>query len=79
MNKIVLDDHLKAKLNGLDKTVEVRDETGRTVGQFVPQEEYLKLFYAFLKTVFTDEEIERGRNSANWHRLDDILRRGGQT
>lgn len=40
MNAIPLDDDLKAKLGGLDKPVEVKDDRGRVVGTFVPQQKY---------------------------------------
>lgn len=77
MNKIVLDAELKAKLNGLKETVEVRDEIGRVVGQFVPQKLYMKLLYAWAKTAVTDEELEEGRKSGPGVPLEEFLKRLG--
>jgi hypothetical protein len=77
MNKIVLDEALKAKLNGLKETVEVRDEIGRVVGQFVPQKLYMKLLYAWAKTAVTKEELEEADRSGPGQPLDELLKRLG--
>ena len=61
MSHIVVDDELRAKLNGLNETVEFRDASGKAVGQFVPQDEYMRLLYAWAKTAFTDEGPDGGR------------------
>lgn len=56
---LILDDDLKAKLEGLTRRVEVRDETGKTVGWFVPEEEErLRRQYAEAKEAFAREEAE---------------------
>jgi hypothetical protein len=56
---LILDDDLKAKLAGLTRRVEVRDETGKTVGWFVPEEEErLRRQYAEAKEAFAREEAE---------------------
>ena len=77
MNKIVLDEALKAKLNGLKETVEVRDEIGRVVGQFVPQKLFLKLYYAWAKTAVTKEQLEEADRSGPGESLDEVLKRLG--
>ena len=46
MSTTILDDALRAKLNGLTGWVEVREPTGETVGTFLPQDELLRLLYA---------------------------------
>lgn len=61
MDKVILDPTLREKLNGLDREVELCDETGRTVGHYLPVEEYRKLKVASLKIPFTEEEIEEAR------------------
>ena len=77
MNSIQFDDDLKAKLNGLKQTVEVRDETGRPVGQFVPQKLYMKLLYAWAKTAVTKEQLEEAEQSGPGQPLDVLLKRLG--
>lgn len=46
MSTTILDDTLRARLNGLTGWVEVREPTGETVGTFLPQGELLRLLYA---------------------------------
>lgn len=77
MSQIILDDDLKAKLNGLNRTVAVCDADGKTVGQFVPQDEYMKLLYAWAKTAVTDEELDEARRSGPGRPLSEILKRLG--
>ena len=40
MNKVTLDDALRAKLNGLNEELEVCDADGQPVGYFVPAARY---------------------------------------
>jgi tetraacyldisaccharide-1-P 4'-kinase len=62
MNKVVLDDDLRAKLNGLNDEVEVCDAEGRTIGRFLPEQEYRSLIYDLAKADFTiDAEAEEAR------------------
>ena len=61
MGKITLDPELKKKLNGLNEQVEVCDETGKTVGHFVPAGTYRELVYAWAKAQFSDAELEQAR------------------
>lgn len=37
MSKIVLDDELRAKLNGATAAVELTDEAGNVIGSYVPR------------------------------------------
>ena len=81
MSSIILDDDLRAKLNGLNAPVVVNDSTGRSVGCFLPRDEYIKYLYAKAKEQVTDEEIEElrrlsretgGRPLAEiWKRLEE--------
>jgi hypothetical protein len=45
MGPVILDDALRAKLNGLSEPVPVIEPTGETVGNFVPEGLYLTLLY----------------------------------
>jgi hypothetical protein len=37
---VILDDELKAKLNGLNQPLEIRDASGKVIGWFIPEEDY---------------------------------------
>jgi hypothetical protein len=74
MSKVILDDDLRAKLNGLTETVEVCESTGRVLGFFVPRDEYLKDLYAKARAAVTDDEIERLRGQTGGRPLKEILK-----
>ena len=58
MGTVILDEALRARLNGMNETLEVRDERGKLVGRFVPEEEYMRLLYDWAKAEFAREEAE---------------------
>lgn len=65
MSKVVLDDDLRAKLNGLNEEVEVCDAAGRTLGRFLPEQEYWRLMYDLAKAEFSDDaELEEARRES---------------
>lgn len=75
MSQIIADDNLKAQLQGLKEAVEVREPSGRLLGQFVPQEEYKRRLYAWANSLFTDEEIaEAEQNVGPFLSLDQLLK-----
>ena len=61
MQKVILDDVLRAKLHNLESEVALCDEKGQPIAHVLPDEEYWKLRYAWAKTLFTDEEIQAAR------------------
>ena len=79
MNKIVLDPELRAKLNGLNEQVELCDESGRAVGQFLPTALYEELFYSALaaETSHSKEELRRRHRETGGRPLADLWKRLG--
>lgn len=61
MNRIVVDPSLLSRLSNLDSRMEFCDESGKTLGYFVPASEQERLLYAWARAAFSDEEIERAR------------------
>jgi hypothetical protein len=61
MEKLEMDDALRAKLGGLLKHIELRDEAGQVIGHFLPSKLYDDLFYAALarETPYSPEELRR--------------------
>ncbi len=45
MSKLTLDPKLRAKLNGLNEQIEICDETGKTVGHYLPDDVYQRLLF----------------------------------
>ena len=60
MSTITLDPELRARLNGLNEQLEVRDESGTTVGHFVPAALYRELLYAWARSQPADA-MDRAR------------------
>ncbi|MBA4068198.1 MAG: hypothetical protein C0501_31755 [Isosphaera sp.] len=61
MGTVILDDELKARLNGLSEHLEVRDAAGKLVGHFLPDTEfetYKRLAYDWARAEFAREEAE---------------------
>lgn len=63
MGKLILDAELRAKLNGGNSGFEVCDDTGQTVGYYLPRDEYVRLVYAIelAQPTLTNEEREAAR------------------
>jgi hypothetical protein len=61
MSKVILDPQLRAKLNGLQAPLEVCDETGKTLGHFLPAETYRKLLYAAASAACPHDRAEQER------------------
>ena len=61
MTKVTLDESLRAKLNGLNEELEICDTDGRTVGHFVPSDQYREMVYAWVESQsgITEEELQR--------------------
>lgn len=81
MSKVVLDQALKAKLNGLNEPLELCDEAGHTLGHFLPAEAYQKLLYAAAEAAcpIPKEELERRQAQSGGRSLAEIWRRLGQS
>jgi len=79
MGKVILDDALKSKLNGLDEQLELCDEGGQTIGQFLPQALYRDLLVAWSKAWISDEELERLRRQQGGRPLAEIWKDLGRT
>lgn len=58
MSAIVLDDALRARLNGLNAIVPLKDETGRFLGAFLPWNMFDAMFEAWADSEVTDEELD---------------------
>lgn len=81
MTKVTLDAGLRSKLNGFDEPIEVCDETGQTVGHFLPASFYDELFYAALsaESPHSKEELRRRHRESDGRSLAEIWRELGQT
>jgi hypothetical protein len=79
MSEVTLDPDLRAKLNGLNEPVAIRDEAGKLLGMYLPLEEYKKLLYRGVEIPLAAEEIERRRRQKGGISLQEFWKRMGQT
>lgn len=80
MSKIILDTELKARLNGLDQPLEFCDADGRTLGHFVPVDEFWKLMYALAEAAcpHSEAELQRMQEEKGGVPLAEIWKKLGQ-
>jgi hypothetical protein len=76
MSKVTLDAQMRSRLNGLNEPLELCDESGETIGHFVPAGVYEQMLYriADAQCPYTADELARmraqtgGRTLAEWRR-----------
>ena len=73
MNKIVIDKDLRTRLDNLDTELELCDESGRTLGYFVPATETNPSLYEWARREFTEEEIESARKEPGGLNIAEVL------
>jgi hypothetical protein len=78
MSRITLDPQLRSKLNGLDEQMEVCDESGKTVGRFLPEPLYRELLLAWAEADLPEEELQRRRKEPDGRTLPEIWSRLNQ-
>jgi len=72
MSKVIVDDELRAKLNGLNADTVFCDPSGQPLGYFVSPEEYRRFQYALALGRHSDEDVERLRQLTGGRPLADI-------
>ena len=79
MTQVIVDPELRAKLNGLSEEVDFLDESGQRLGRFLPTDKYRDLLNAWVKTLFTDEELKRAEQETGGRPLSAIWKTLGRT
>jgi hypothetical protein len=81
MGKITLDPALRAKLNGLNETLEICDESGATVGHYLPESVYRHWLYRIAETQcpYSKEEPSEMRKQKGGRPLAEIWKSLGRT
>jgi hypothetical protein len=78
MTRVVVDASLQVKLPQVDSSFEFCDESGRTLGYYVPAPERLGSLYDWARAEFTEEEIERARREPRGRSTAEVLARLGK-
>jgi myo-inositol catabolism protein IolC len=79
MSKVIVDETLWSRLNGLTDGIEFCDETGKTLGYFVPAAKYEEMVFAWLNAQITDEELIQASQETGGSTLAEIWQRLGRT
>ena len=81
MGKIILDADLQAKLAGLTEPTVLADPTGKTLGHFLPAEQFDHLLYrlAEAQCPYSPEEIQAMRQGTGGKSLADFWKSLGQS
>ncbi len=79
MSKVTLDNAWRAKFNGLTEPLELCDESGKTVGHFLPEDAYRRLLYALARTQVSDTEIAELRQQTGGRTLAEIWQNLGKS
>jgi hypothetical protein len=79
MSKVIVDDDLRSKLNGLNETIEFCEPSGKTVGHFLPHDEYLQLVYAWEKSTMSIDELKRRAAEPGGMKLADFWKKMGRS
>ena len=77
MTKVIVDETLRSKLNGLDQQLEFCDEAGRTMGHFLPDALYQQRKAAD-QCPYTEEEMRRHMDEPGGRPLAEIWQRLGR-
>jgi len=81
MSRVTLDLELRARLNGLNEPLEICDESGRTLGHFLPEQSYQSLLYqvAEAQCPYSADELRDMRQESGARPLAELWRSLGQS
>jgi hypothetical protein len=79
MSRVILNPQLRSQLNGLTEQVEFCDESGNTVGHFIPEPLYRELLVAWSKANLSEAELARRRSEPRGRTLAEIWKSLGQS
>jgi hypothetical protein len=78
MQTIVLDEAMRQRFQNLTDLLEVRDETGKVLGHFLPADRPAELLQALRSCPYTNEELERFGQEPGGRTLAEIWQRLGR-
>jgi hypothetical protein len=79
LDKVILDETLRAKLPYLDGIMEVCDESGQTLGHYLPVDVDTRVLEAVRQCPHSEEELERRQHESGGRTLAEIWKSLGIT
>jgi hypothetical protein len=78
MTQIQIDTSMQHLLAGAQQPIALCDPSGKVLGHFLPEPEYLRMLYATVKSPLSEEEISRREEESGGCTLEEIWRELGQ-
>ncbi len=75
MKTIAVDTSVRLQLGNLDSPLEFCDESGVTLGFFVPAAQRQRELYDRARSMFSEEDIERARRQTGGSTTEEVLAR----
>jgi hypothetical protein len=79
MTQVIVNQELRAKLNGLSEEAVFVDESGQRLGHFFPSDTYRELLNMWVDRLFTEEELRRAEQETGGRPLSEIWKTLGRT
>jgi hypothetical protein len=79
MQKVIVDPATRDRLHNLADHLEFCDESGRTLGHYLPANQYMKLVLASDGCPYTEEELARFQQEPGGRPLAEIWKSLGRT
>jgi hypothetical protein len=73
MNRVLIDDTLRSKLDEFRDETELCDKSGKVIGVYTPAVDPNRRWYEWAKGRYSDEELERRCNEPGGKTLAEIL------
>jgi hypothetical protein len=73
MRKVVVESVIRSKLGNLESELEFCDESGQTLGFFVPLPKAAPWHYEWIRAQCSDEELERARREPGGKTTAEVL------
>lgn len=73
MNRVVVDTLIRSRLDNLSSAMEFCDESGGTLGYFVPASDRQRALYQRVQESVTDEELQLAFDEPGEYTIEEVL------
>jgi hypothetical protein len=73
MNRMVVDTLVRSRLDNLNSAMELCDESGATLGYFVPASDRQRALYQWVQESVTDEELQVAFDEPGEYTIEEVL------
>jgi hypothetical protein len=73
MNKVVVDTLVRSRLDNLNSAMELCDESGVTLGYFVPASDRERALYKWVQESVADKELQSAFEEPGEYTIEEVL------